>query len=126
MREAIDKLNRKLLINPLGKTKEWKDGYIAGILEAIDIVQEGIDNLITVGNNYYVIMYHNGDKYLPYIEEMRLYKITIKTRKSYCFSRNLDANRFNTPNPDLVLASEKSLRERVFFNRDQAEKSIAV
>ena len=126
MREAIDKLNRKLLINPLGKTKEWKDGYIAGILEAIDIVQEGIDNFITVGNNYYVIRYHNGDKYLPYIEEMRLYKITIKTRKSYCFSRNLDANRFNTPNPDLVLASEKSLRERVFFNRDQAEKSIAV
>jgi len=69
---------------------------------------------------------NNGDKYLPYIEEMRLYKISIRTRKSYCFSRNLSATRFNTTSPDLVLASEKGLRERVFFTKEKAEEAIAI
>lgn len=126
MREAVDKLYRKLSLTQVGRSSDWKEGYAAGITEAIDVIQEGIDSLITVGNNYFVIMYHNGDKFLPYVEEMRLYKITIKTRKSYCFSRDLGATRFNTPNPDLVLASEKGLRERVFFTREAAEESISM
>ena len=126
MRDAIETLNRKLALSQIGEQTDWKEGYAAGITDAIDVIQEGIDNLITVGNNYFVIMYHNGDKYLPYIEEMRLYKISIRTRKSYCFSRNLSATRFNTPKPDLVLASEKGLRERVFFTKEKAEEAIRI
>lgn len=125
MRDAIEKLNRKLALNEIGEKTSWKEGYEAGILEAIDIIENSIDNLIVTGKDYYVIMYHNGDKFLPYVEKMRLYKISVQTRKSYCFSRNLNATIFNTRQPDLVLASEKGLRKRVFFTREQAEKSIA-
>lgn len=124
MRNELEKLNRKLYLSQIGEQTEWKKGYAAGITEAIDVIEEGIDNLIIPNNNYFVIMYHNGDKHFPYVEEMRLYKISIKTRKSYCFSRNLDATRFNTKTPDLVLASEEGLRTRVFFTREQAEKVI--
>lgn len=126
MRDAIEKLNRKLAVSQIGEQTEWRQGYAAGIAEAIDIIEDGIDDLIVPGNNYFVIMYHNGDKYFPYVEEMRLYKISIKKRKSYCFSRNLYATRFNTSNPDLVLASEKGLRERVYFSKEKAEEAILI
>lgn len=126
MREALEKIQRKLYLNSIGEQTQWKQGYEAGLTEAMDIIEDGIDNLIIPNNNYYVIMYRDGDKFFPYVEKMRLYKISIKTRKSYCFSRNLDATRFNTKTPDLVLASEKGLRERVFFTREQAEKAIAI
>lgn len=125
MREAFEKINRKLYINSIGEQTEWKEGYAAGLIEAMEILEGGIDSLIVPNNNYYVIMYENGDKHFPYVEKMRLYKITIKPkRKSYCFSRDLTANRVDTKFPDLVLASEKSLRERVFFSKEQAERSI--
>lgn len=124
MRDAIETLNRKLYLNQLGEQTEWKKGYSAALVEAIDIVEDSIDSLIVPGNNYFVIMYQGGDKFLPYIEEMRLYKVSEKTRKSYCFSKNLSANRFNTRTPDLVLASEKGLRSRVFFTKEKAEEAI--
>lgn len=126
MREALEEIQRKIYLNSIGEQTQWKQGYAAGLTEAIDIIENGIDNLIIPNNNYYVIMYHDGDKFFPYVEKMRLYKISIKTRKSYCFSRNLDANRFNTKTPDLVLSSEKGLRERVFFTRETAEEAIAI
>lgn len=124
MREVIRTLNKKIELNQLGEQTPWKDGYSAGLSDAIYMIEEAIDSLIVTGKNYYIIMYHNGDKFLPYIEEMRLYKISTKTRKSYCFSRNLNATIFDTSEPDLVLASEKGLRERVFFTLEQAEKAI--
>ena len=124
MKNAIEILNNKLSRTHIGKSPDWKEGYADGIREAIEVIQDGMDDLIMVGNNYFVIMYHNGDKHFPYVEEMRLYKISKKTRKSYCFSRNLYANRFNTKNPDLVLASGKGIRKRVFFTKEQAETTI--
>ena len=124
MRSELEKLNRKLYLSQIGEPTEWKKGYIAGITDAIDAIEEGIDNLIVPNNNYFVIMYHNGDKHFPYVEEMRLYKVSTKTRKSYCFSRNLNATMFNTKTPDLVLASGEGLRTRVFFTKERAEKAI--
>lgn len=125
MREALEKIQRKIYLNSIGEQTQWKQGYEAGLTEAINIVENGISDLIVPNNNYYVIMYRNGDKYFPYIEEMKLYKISTKSRKSYCFSRNLNANIVNTKNPDLVLSSDKGLIERVFFTKEQAEKSIS-
>lgn len=126
MKDAIETLNRRLEISQMGERTEWRKGYERGLVEAIDVIHNGIIDLIVPGNNYFVVMYHNGDKFLPYIEEMRLYKISVKTRKSYFFSKNLNATRFNTANPDLVLASEKGLKERVFLTREKAEKTIAI
>lgn len=125
MRDELEKLNRKLYLSQIGEQTEWKKGYATALTEAIDMIENGIDNLIIPNNNYFVIMYHNGDKYFPYVEEMRLYKISIKTRKSYCFSRNLSATIFNTKTPDLVLASGEGLRKRVFFTKEKAEEAIA-
>lgn len=126
MREVIETLRSKIEFNKFRKYSEWLDGYISGLSDAIEIVQSGIDSLIVTGKNYFVIMYHNGDKFLPYVEEMRLYKISKKNRVSYCFSRNLDATIFNTASPDLVLSSVKGLRERVFFTREKAEEAITI
>ena len=125
MREAFEKIKKKLYINSIGEPTEWKDGYAQGLMDAMEILEGGIDSLIVPNNNYYVIMYQNGDKHFPYVEKMRCYKVSEKNRKSYLFSRYLYANRANTKVPDLVLSNTKSLRERVFFTREQAERSIA-
>lgn len=127
MREALEKIERKIYINSIGEQTQWKQGYGEGLMDALKIVEDGIDDLIIPNNDYFVIMYQNGDKFFPYVEKMRLYKITVspKLRKSYCFSRNLNANRFNTKSSDLILASGKGIRERVFFTREQAERAIS-
>ena len=125
MIKAIENLYKKIKLNEIGEQTEWKRGYAYGLKEAIRIVEDGIDDLVIPGNNYFVVMFENGNRYLPYIEEMRLYKITTsKSRKSYCFSRNLNATKFNTPIPDVVLSSAKSLRKRVFFTFEDADKAI--
>lgn len=126
MRDVIEILNKKLSLSKEKERTEWRDGYETALAETIEVVNNGIDKLIIPGKTYFVIMYHNGDKFFPYVEEMRLYKISEKKRKSYCFSRNLNASLFNTSNPDLVLSSEKGLRERVFFTREKAEEAIAI
>lgn len=128
MRETIEKLKKEIASvdkGIWGYTEEQK-GYIAGLERAMEIVEDTVFNAIVPGNNYFVIMYHNGDEDMPYVEEMKLYKVSVKKRKSYCFSRNLNANSFNTSNPDLVLASEKGVRERVFFTQEGAKKAISM
>lgn len=126
MKQIIDTLYNKLAINELKEDSDWKEGYSAGVSEAIEVVEKSVYTLLVPGNNYFVIMYKNGNKHIPYVAEMRLYKISVKTRKSYCFSFNLNATRFNTYNPDLVLASEKGLIERVFLTKEKAEEAIAL
>ena len=123
MRHALDKIYKKLKICEIGEETEWKDGYVTGLTEALEILQEGIDELIVPNNNYFVIMY-DGDRRSKHIEEMCLYKIGLKNRKYYYFTRQLYANRLEIRKPDLVIASLDNLRKRVFFSREQAEKAI--
>ena len=124
MREALKKIYKKIELNAIGEQTQWKQGYAKGLADAVNMIEDGIDNLIVPNNNYFVIVY-DGDKNFPYVEEMRLYKISAKKRKTYFFSRNLYANFFNTKTPDLILASKNGLRKRVFFTREDAEKSIS-
>jgi len=122
MRKAIEKIDRKLYICNIGEITEWKAGYIAGLEYAKELINDAIDDLIVLGGRYFVIVYKDGNEFMPSIQEMKLYKITGNKRKSYSFSRNLNANVINTPKADVVIMSGKNFRQRVFFTREQAEK----
>ena len=122
MREELRKLYRKIEINRIGEQTEWKEGYEQGLLDAIEHIENNIDSLIIANNNYFVIMYENNDKRFPYIEEMRMYKMT--RDGGFCFSRDLCANRFNTSKADVVIKSKENIKKRVFFTREMAEKTI--
>ena len=106
----------------IGEITEWKAGYIAGLEYAKELINDAIDDLIVLGGRYFVIVYKDGNEFMPSIQEMKLYKITGNKRKSYSFSRNLNANVINTPKADVVIMSGKNFRQRVFFTREQAEK----
>lgn len=122
MRKAIEKIDRKLYICNIGEITEWKAGYIAGLEYAKELINDSIDDLIVLGGRYFVIVYEDGNEFMPSIQEMKLYKITGKKSKSYSFSRNMNANVINTPKADVVIRSGKNFRQRVFFTREQAEK----
>ena len=123
MREELRNLYRKVEINRIGEQTEWKEGYEQGLLDAIEHIENNIDSLIIANNNYFVIMYENNDKRFPYIEEMRMYKMT--KGGGFCFSRDLCANRFNTSKADVVIKSKENIKKRIFFTREMAEKTIS-
>lgn len=123
MKETIEKMKKKISICKMGDRTDWRDGYMAGLTDAIQMIEDGIAELIVPNNNYFVIMYHNGDKYYPYVEEMRLYRKTEgRGGYVYSFTRNIYPTEVNKP--DLVLSSLKAVKKRVFFTREQAEESL--
>lgn len=125
MRSELEGILKKINACKIGEDTEWRDGYVAGLYDAVETIEKGICNLIAQGNNYFVIMYYNGDKYFPYVEEMRLYKIDRRNKHNkYYFSRNLNATLLYPKPPDLMLSGEKAIRDRIFFTREFAEKSI--
>lgn len=124
MRTELEGIIRKINVNHIGEETEWKQGYEAGLYDAVESIEKGICNLITPGNNYFVIMYQNGDRHFPYIEEMHLYKITRAKKNKYYFSRKLFATIFNTKEPDLILNGDEQVKKRVFFTKEFAEKTI--
>lgn len=128
MRDVIKRLRElaKEMRNDKRRTNTQKAYYIAGISDAIELIEESIPDNIIPGLNYFVIMYHDGNEYLPYIEEMKLYKIAHSgnTRISYCFTKNLSNSKNKVDTPDLILASKKGVAERVFFTQEQAEKHL--
>lgn len=125
MREVVKKINAKInsviLANEI--LTESQECYVTGLREALEIIENSVNGNIIPERNYFVITYIDGDKFMPQIEEMRLTKITEKAKRfNHCFSRNLNATK-NTA-PDLVLSSSKSVKERVFFTKEQAERAI--
>ena len=102
-----------------------REHYIAGLSDALNVIEDSVANNLIIGRQYFVIMYRDGNIYLPYIEKMKLYKISQrKVKCSYCFTRNLDDSKYATNTPDLVLASKKGLLQRIFFTEEQAKAAI--
>ena len=121
MQDIIYKLKDTIEKNQSQDMTAEKEQYIAGLQYALELIENSVADNLIVGNNYFVIMYRNGDKYLPYVEEMKLYKVSKKSVKcSYCFTKNLNIMKYSSGTPDLVLASKKGLAERVFFTKEQA------
>ena len=125
MEDIIRKLKNMIALETRADMTEEQKYYVSGLSDALEIIESSVAENLVPGNTYHVIMYRDGNKYLPYIKEMKLYKVSngsVKT--SYCFTENLEQSRYHRNKPDLVLQSKKGLTERVFFTHEQAENAI--
>lgn len=124
MQDVVYKLKEMIATQTTSTMTEEQKYYVSGLADALELVEQAVAESLVVGRHYFVIMYRDGDPYLPYVEEMKLYRISQKSVSSYCFTRNLTAKSYSSNNPDLVLRSKKGLSQRVFFTREQAESAI--
>lgn len=125
MNDVIEKLKNLIAVNTGENMTSEQEYYVNGLADALEIMESSVADNLIIGNKYFVVLYENGDVHLPYIREMKLYKISHGAIKSsYCFTYNLENIKHNRNTPDLVLASKKGLSKRVFFTKEQAEKSI--
>lgn len=126
MRRAIEQLDKEIKRVHKGyELTRFGEGYIAGIEYCKEIIQKNIDNLIVPGNTYFVILYEDGNPFMPYVKEMKLISRNPVKKKidRFQFSFDLEAN--NTlSGVDLEISSVKQLRTRVFFTYEQAEREI--
>lgn len=125
MEDVIHKLKSMIAIETRANMTEEQKYYVSGLSDALEVVENSVAESLVPGRIYYVILYRDGNEFLPYIKEMKLYKISngsVKT--SYCFTENLEQGKYRSNKPDLVLQSKKGLLERVFFTHEQAEKAI--
>lgn len=124
MRTLINKLEEKIAtLSEYGNT-DYDRGYIKALGDCITWIDEAADDLVVIGNIYYVIEYRNGRSYMPEISKMKLYQIRGESRKVYFFSRNLEANILNTALPDIKINGKNMLRRRVFFTYEHAKDAI--
>ena len=125
MRKAIEQLDKEINRVKNGfELTNYGEGYIAGIEYSKEIIQDNIDALVVVGGTYFVILYKNGNKFLPYIKEMKLIeKIPVKWGFKYRFSFNLEA-KSKYSQCDLEIRSANNFRSRVFFDERQAEREL--
>lgn len=125
MQNTVYKLKNMIALNTKEEMTESQVAYVAGLSDALNLLETSISDNLVIGTIYYVIMYRDGNKLLPYVERMKLYKVTQGNIKpSYCFTKNLESGRYNKNHPDLVLNSKRGLIERVFYTMEQAENAI--
>lgn len=117
LQKIIEALNQKITLETSLNMTSEQEYYIAGLLDALDIVKANIEDSYVIGNTYFVLM--PDGKYNTKVVEMRLYKINKQKRCYYCFTEQL--KNFNYPNPDLVLSSETSLKLRVYKTKEEAD-----
>jgi len=92
MQEIIEKLNRMILLETHANMSKEQECYVAGIADALQVIEEHMGNDLIIGKHYFVIMYKDNNRYDPYVEEMKLYRINKKQKQVYCFTRNLKNN----------------------------------
>lgn len=125
MKDIIDKIKSMIATETRTDMSEEQKYYVSGLSDALDVIENSVAENLIPGNTYHVIMYRDGNKFLPYIKEMKLYKISKGTVKSsYCFTYNMEQGKYHKNTPDLVLQSKRGLTERVFFTHEQAENAI--
>lgn len=127
MKNVIDKLENMIALETASENKSKEElYYISGLCDALELLKKSVADSLVAGGTYYVIMYRDGNMYLPYIQKMKLYKISQKSKKcSYCFTTNLTKDS-KLDKPDLVLASKVGITNRVFYTRKDAEKAISL
>lgn len=127
MNDIIEKLKNMIAVNTSTNMTSEQEYYVSGLADALELIESSVADNLIIGNRYFVILYENGDIHLPYVREMKLYKISQGTVKSsYCFTFNLNSGKYISNSPDLVLASKKSLTNRVFFTKEQAERFVSL
>lgn len=118
MQKIIEELNRKIILESSHEMTKEQEYYVAGLSDALEIIQQNIEDDYIIGRTYYVLM--PDGKYDTKIEKMRLYRINKKKRWSYCFTKYLTGD---VVSPDLVLSSKTSLNLRIYKNREDAERN---
>lgn len=118
MQKIIEELNRKIILESSHEMTKEQEYYVAGLSDALEIIQQNIEDDYIIGRTYYVLM--PDGKYNTQIEKMRLYRINKKKRWSYCFTKYLTGD---VVSPDLVLSSKTSLNLRIYKNREDAERN---
>lgn len=118
MQKIIEELNRKIIVESSHEMTKEQEYYVAGLSDALEIIQQNIEDDYIIGRTYYVLM--PDGKYNTKIEKMRLYRINKKKRWSYCFTKYLTGD---VVSPDLVLSSKTSLNLRIYKNREDAERN---
>lgn len=118
MQKIIEELNRKIILESSHEMTKEQEYYVAGLSDALEIIQQNIEDDYIIGRTYYVLM--PDGKYNTKIEKMRLYRINKKKRWSYCFTKYLTGD---VVSPDLVLSSKTSLNLRIYKNREDAERN---
>lgn len=118
MQKIIEELNRKIILESSHEITKEQEYYVAGLSDALEIIQQNIEDDYIIGRTYYVLM--PDGKYNTKIEKMRLYRINKKKRWSYCFTKYLTGD---VVSPDLVLSSKTSLNLRIYKNREDAERN---
>lgn len=124
MRELIKQIDEKIKRLKTYELSLYEDGYIAALEDCKEWIDKAADDMIVVGNVYYVVIYENGNKYTPRIEKMKLFKINENRGKTYFFSRNMNANPAVTKVAHLRITGIRNVRSRIFFTYDEALKAI--
>lgn len=120
LEKITEKLNRMINVESAATMTAEQEHYVAGLSDALRVVEDYADEQLVIGHKYYVIMKNKVQipKYI--VKEMQLYRINYNKQKvSYCFTDD-----FDNPTPSLVLYSEIGLKKRVFRKYDDAITGI--
>jgi len=118
---AIKELQDKITLEMAGIMNENQEHYVAGLSDALGIITQHLNEQLTVGTEYYVIM--PEDSTTNKIVKMRLYKITQKRKFYYSFTAD---ERLNCPTNDLTLSNLQSIKMRVHKTEKEAEKNKGI
>ena len=125
MRKAIEQLDKEIKRVKKGyELTRFGEGYIEGIEFAKEIIQKNIDELVVQGGIYYVIVYEDGNTFMPSVKKMKLLrKVRTKRGYKYQFSFNIEAKN-SLSGIDLEIQTSEQFRSRVFLYEDQAEREL--
>lgn len=125
MRKAIEQLDKEIKRVKKGyELTRFGEGYIEGIEFAKEIIQKNIDELVVQGGIYYVIVYEDGNTFMPSVKKMKLLrKVRTKRGYKYQFSFNTEAKN-SLSGIDLEIQTSEQFRSRVFLYEDQAEREL--
>lgn len=121
MRRIAEKLRTMIDLQSCSEMNENQTYYVAGLADALQVVEDFMDKELVLNRVYFVIMFKEDNKNSPYITKMRLYKISRKSKLCYCFTEYLSGR--NT-SPDLILYSIGGLSTRVFSTQEAAEQAL--
>ena len=125
MRKAIEQLDKEIKRVKNGyELTRFGEGYIEGIEFAKEIIQKNIDELVVQGGIYYVIVYEDGNTFMPSVKKMKLLrKVRTKRGYKYQFSFNIEAKN-SLSGIDLEIQTSEQFRSRVFLYEYQAEREL--
>lgn len=118
IKEIINRLNREITVSKVQNMTPVQESYLAGVADALQIVEDIANDAFEVGKWYYVIEYKDNDRRYPIVKCLELYRINeTKNRTAYCFRESEDAR-------EHVFYNVKRLKYRAFKTLQEAEEAL--